>query len=147
MLMNGSQNNYVVACEIVLEYLIEMKNDKLILWWIIMCWNVFYEINLSGVFFLVEFCVWQTMDGSSGSDFLHVWSIHRSCAVGQHGRQVCRQPIIAGSEMVTICSSGCFKRIQKNQNFFQCYICSLLMANRVRCIGLLTCAWNVFAGD
>jgi len=32
MLMNGSQNNYVVACEIVLEYLIEMKNDKLILW-------------------------------------------------------------------------------------------------------------------
>ena len=127
--MNGSQNNSTVACEMALEYLIEMKGDKLILWWIIMCWNAFYEINLSGLFFiffililffifLVEFCVWQTMDGSSGSDFLHVWGIHRSCIVGQHGRQVCRQPIIPGSEMVTICSSGCFKRIQKNQNFF-----------------------------
>jgi len=66
----------------------------------------------------VESCVWQTMDGSSGSDFVHVWSIHRSCVIGQHGRQVCRQPIIAGSEMVTICSSGCFKQIRKNQNFY-----------------------------
>jgi len=89
------------------------------LWWIIMCWNAFYEINVPGFFFfLVESCVWQTMDGSSGSDFLHVWSVHRSCVVGQHGRQVCRQPIIAGSEMVTICSSGYFKRIRKKIKIF-----------------------------
>jgi hypothetical protein len=32
MIMDGSQNISVVAFEMVLEYLIEMKDDKLILW-------------------------------------------------------------------------------------------------------------------
>jgi hypothetical protein len=53
------------------------------------------------------------MDGSGGSNCLHVWSVHRSCGVGQHGRQVCRQPItIAGLEMVTIPSSINFKQVK-----------------------------------
>jgi hypothetical protein len=70
------------------------------------------------LFFVVEFCMRQTMDGSGGSGFVHVWSIHRSCGVGQHGRQVCRQPIIAGLEMVTIYGSISFKQVWKNPSFY-----------------------------